>query len=162
MERADAPVRQARITADFRLPQIAALETVDEQRDGGRFGRTLGRAEMQAALTVQLVRHGRRQPVGQRCRPQVVLRHLHRMLIALIQQALAVQRLRQHHIHIRPHRLLGRVGRHKRAVGQLVIHGRRAAACRQNRQCRQHRHRPLPHRFHHLIFLSVSGLCRFG
>ena len=60
MERADAPVRQARITADFRLPQIAALETVDKQRDGGRFGRTLGRAEVQAALTVQLIRHSRR------------------------------------------------------------------------------------------------------
>ena len=84
MERADAPVRQARITADFRLPQIAALKTVDEQRDGGRFGRTLGGAEVQAALTVQLVRHSRRQSVGQRRGPQIVLRHLHRMLIALI------------------------------------------------------------------------------
>ena len=79
MERADTPVRQARITADFRLPQIAALETVDEQRDGRRFGRTLGGTEVQAALTVQLIRHSRRQPVGQRRGPQVVLRHLHRV-----------------------------------------------------------------------------------
>lgn len=120
------------IATDFGFAAIAALEAVYVNSKLRATG--FGGLVFQAACCVELVCQGAGKGLVQRRCPQVLLREGERVLIALVEQAVAVDRRCQHDFHADVVRGIALRRQPERAVGQLVILGGRCAAARGKQQ----------------------------
>ena len=120
------------IAADFGFAAIAALEAVDVNRQLCAAG--IGGLVFQAAGCVELVCQGAGKGLVQRRCPKVFLRKGERVLIALVEQAVAIDGRGEHDVHAYAARGIALGGQPERAVGQLVILGGRCAAARGKQQ----------------------------
>ncbi len=120
------------IAADFGFAAIAALEAVYVNSKLRATG--FGGLVFQAAGCVELVCQGAGKGLVQRRCPKVFLRESERVLIALVEEAVAVNGRGEHNVHAHALRRIGGGRQPERAIGQLVILGGRGAAARGKQQ----------------------------